>query len=397
MKTITIIKLFFVACYTILSTVYAQSPLENLTALTQAENLPKVYKQQTLADGFQSLYFDGATYQNKPTRIFAYYKTPQGSGPFPAIVLIHGGGGSAYKRWIQKWNDAGFAAISIAVEGQTGTLSGNKKSKWQKHDQGGPSRAAIYNDTEQAITDQWMYHATFATINAHNLLRSFANINPEKIGLSGISWGGVITSTVIGFDQRFAFAIPIYGSGFLDSMDNQYGKALKHNDTYKKVWEPALRIAKFEQPTFWLTGLEEKHFSLDAQANTYKLVNAEHFHSIQPTLKHSHNAGWTPKEPYLFAQAVINNKPLIYFYQQKTSADNVSIRVKEFNAITSASLYYTNDTGHTSQRTFQKLPVTIKPEASNILLSSALPTTATAWFFNIEKNGLIYSSEFSER
>jgi dienelactone hydrolase len=394
---ITFIKFLLVVCCNFFSTVYAQSLLEGFTALQYTEKPPNIYKKQLLVDGFESLYFDGARYRNKPTRIFAYYKAPQGTGPFPAMVLVHGGGGSAFKAWIQKWNDAGFAAISIAVEGQTGRLTGNKKPKWQKHEDGGPSRDAIYNDSDQPITDQWMYHATFATISAHNLLRSFDEINSEQIGLSGISWGGVITSTVIGFDQRFAFAIPIYGSGFLDSMANQYGKALKNNETYKNIWEPALRINRFANPTFWLTGLKEAHFSLDGQANTYKLLTVEHVQSIQPDLKHGHNAGWKPQEPYLFAQKVIKNNPLVSFYQQEKLKHTVSTKVTGVNDISSASLYYTNDKGHTSQRKWQKLTVAIDKEEANMLLTSFLPLTAKSWFFNIESNGLIYSSEFSER
>lgn len=380
-----------------LSPTFAQSPLDDITALTYSDKTPTIYKQQTLFDGFQSLYFDGAFYQGKQTRVFAYYKKPQGEGPFPAMVLVHGGGGSAYKKWINQWNDAGFAAISIAVEGQTGTLTGSKKPKWQKHDNAGPSRAAIYNDAHKPINEQWMYHAVSATIKAHNLLRSFTDINSDQIGLSGISWGGVITSTVMGFDQRFAFAIPIYGSGFLSTMDNQYGKALKSNDTYRTVWEPSLRIAKFDKPTFWLTGLKERHFSLDAQANTYKLLNAEHVHSIQPELKHGHPSGWAPKEPYVFAQSVVNKTPLVDFYQQKVIKGSVSIRVKTLTGASAASLYYTNDNGHTSQRKWQKSSVIIDTEETSILLTSSLPLTAKAWFFNIENNGLIYSSAFSER
>lgn len=397
LKIMTLFKFFIIASYTLLSTVFAQSSLEALTALPYADEAPKIYSQQVLADGFQSLYFDGARYHNKATRVFAYYKYPQGRGPFPAMVLVHGGGGSAYKTWIKKWNDAGFAAISIAVEGQTGTLTGKKNPKWQKHEHSGPSRNAIYKDSAQPITDQWMYHAAFATINAHNLLRSFTEINPNQIGLSGISWGGVITSTVMGFDDRFAFAIPIYGSGFLDGMDNQYAKALKDNETYKKIWEPGLRINQFNKPTFWLTGLKEAHFSLDGQAETYKLLTAENIQSIQPTLKHGHGAGWTPQEPYLFAQKVINNKALVNFNQQEMLVNSASIHVKGVNEITSAALYYTSDKGHTFQREWQKTSVSIKKKKDDSVLTATLPESATAWFFNIDVNGLIYSSKFSER
>jgi dienelactone hydrolase len=381
----------------------ANTVVDKLNDLSLNTNPPTVYQQQTLPDGFESLYYDGASYQDKSTRIFAYYKKPEGSGPFPAMVLVHGGGGSAYKAWIQQWNDAGFAAISIAVEGQTGTqINKSPPNKWLKHEWSGPRRPGIYNDADEPLTEQWMYHAATATINAHNLLRSFDDINQEQIGLSGISWGGVITSTVIGLDQRFAFAIPIYGCGFLDTMDNQYGKALKNNVSYREVWEPALRIAKFKKPTFWLTGLKENNFSLDAQANTYKLLTGQHLQSIQPTLRHSHPAGWAPKEPYFFAQAVINKQSLVTFYQHKRSKDTVSISIKNTTAkaannISSATLFYTNDIGHTLKREWQQLPVTVIAKDDEALLTSTLPVTATAWLFNTELDGLTYSSEFFEQ
>jgi len=375
--------------------------VENLNNLALSETPPIIHEQKNLEDGFQSFYFDGAFYQDKQTRIFSYYKAPKGKGPFPAVVLVHGGGGSAFKEWINKWNDAGFAAISIATEGQTGTLTGKKKPKWEKHKWAGPRRPGIYNDSDKPLPDQWMNQSVTATIQAHNLIRSFSEINKDQIGLSGISWGGVITSTVIGFDQRFAFAIPIYGCGFLDGMKNHYGKALANNASYKNVWEPALRINHFKAPTLWMTGLKENNFSLDAQAETYKLLSGRHYQSIQPKLRHSHKHGWTPKEPYEFARSVINNEPILYFYQQNVSNDSVTIKLNildnKSEDIEESTLYYTTDTGHTLERKWHQLSVTLKALGNSISLHASLPKEATAWVFNVKHQGLIYSSEFSER
>ncbi|MDO6489638.1 acetylxylan esterase [Colwellia sp. 6_MG-2023] len=385
----------------ILLPVKAVTVIDKLHSLALSDKAPIVYDQQTLNDGFQSLYFDGAMYQGKQTRIFAYYKAPKGKGPFPAVVLVHGGGGSAFKEWITQWNEAGFAAISIATEGQTGTLTGKKQPKWVKHEWGGPRRPGIYNDPNKPLNDQWMNQSVTAAIQAHNLIRSFDEINQEQIGLSGISWGGVITSTVIGFDQRFAFAIPIYGCGFLDNMKNKYGKALANNESYKNVWEPALRIHKFKNPTFWMTGLKENNFSLDAQANTYKLLPGKHYQSIQPKLKHSHKYGWAPKEPYIFGQAVINNKPTPYFYEPIISDSSASVKLSITNNkvsdIEEAILFYTVDTGHTLDRKWHQLAVTMEVLKNEVLLHSSLPKDATAWVFNINYMGLTYTSEFAER
>ncbi|MGJ8691497.1 MAG: alpha/beta hydrolase family protein [Thalassotalea sp.] len=385
------------------NSVFANEVLDTLDKLAISEQAPKIYSNKLLDDGFKEIYFEGATYEGKQTRIFSFYKAPKGQGPFPAMVLVHGGGGSAFKEWVQKWNDAGFAAISIATEGQTGTLSGQKQPKWVKNEWGGPRRPGIYNDPKKPTNDQWMNQSVTATIQAHNLLRSFDEVKKDQIGIAGISWGGVITSTVMGFDQRFSFAIPIYGCGFLDTMKNKYGKGLSRpsHSYYREIWEPALRIAKFNKPTLWMTGLKENNFSLDAQANTYKLLPEKHYQSIQPKLKHSHKSGWAPKEQYEFAQSVIDNLTIPYFYEPKHLKDAISVKVKHVNNVsekaqTTSTLYYTNDTGHTLDRVWQQMPVSIETSADHITLNSTLPKTATAWIFNIEHNGLIHSSEFFE-
>ena len=114
--------------------------------------------------------------------------------------LVHGGGGSAFKNWVQEWNARGYAAISIAVEGQTDNRVGKA---WQSHEWAGPKRNGIYHDSAESLQNQWMYHAVADTILANSLIRSIDGVDASRVGILGISWGGVITSTVIGIDDRF--------------------------------------------------------------------------------------------------------------------------------------------------------------------------------------------------
>src|SRR6185369_10065470 len=52
----------------------------------------------------QEVYYQGENYQGKPTRIFAYLGRPaEGNGPFPAMLLVHGGGGKAFRDWADHW------------------------------------------------------------------------------------------------------------------------------------------------------------------------------------------------------------------------------------------------------------------------------------------------------
>ncbi|WP_315854359.1 prolyl oligopeptidase family serine peptidase [Rubripirellula lacrimiformis] len=109
----------------------------------------------------------------------------------------------------------------------------------------------MYADSDQPIADQWMYHAVADTVLANSLLRSLPEVDADRVGVMGISWGGIITSTVMGIDNRFAFAIPTYGCGSLSDAGNQYGRALGDNPIYQQVWDPMVRMDKASMPSLW--------------------------------------------------------------------------------------------------------------------------------------------------
>ena len=169
--------------------------------------------------GVDAIYFEGLPWKGRSTRVFAWLGLPQNrGGKVPAIVLVHGGGGTAFREWVEKWTERGYAAISIAVEGQTDEaeqVPDGVRRSWKRHAWPGPKRDGIYADSSEPLRDQWMYHAVADTVLANSLLRSLPQVDVENVGLMGISWGGAITSTVIGIDSRFAFAIATYGCGHL--------------------------------------------------------------------------------------------------------------------------------------------------------------------------------------
>ena len=64
----------------------------DIAALSQT---PKVYESTTQEPGVRALYIQSVPWKGKPTRVFAYYGAPAGK-KLPAMVLIHGGGGTAF-------------------------------------------------------------------------------------------------------------------------------------------------------------------------------------------------------------------------------------------------------------------------------------------------------------
>ncbi|MFN9296691.1 MAG: hypothetical protein ACK6DZ_03155, partial [Acidobacteriota bacterium] len=55
---------------------------------------PRVTAAETGEPGVKALYYESVPWKGKPTRVFAYYGAPAGK-KLPAMVLIHGGGGTA--------------------------------------------------------------------------------------------------------------------------------------------------------------------------------------------------------------------------------------------------------------------------------------------------------------
>ena len=186
----------------------------NIRALSEP---PKVYPAQTAEPGVRAMYFEAVPWKGKPTRVFAYYGTPEGK-KLPAMVLIHGGGGTAFAEWVRLWNKRGYAAIAMDTVGTVPDKADDGKL-WapvrKRHEYGGPAGWGDFGSIDEPITDQWSYHAVAAAVLAHSLIRSFPEVDPKRIGVTGISWGGYLTSIVSGVDPRFRFAAPVYGCGFL--------------------------------------------------------------------------------------------------------------------------------------------------------------------------------------
>ena len=262
--------------------------VENLARLTDA---PTMHEADGFpeAGGIKAVYFDTLNWKGQPTKAFAWLGVPKNSsGKAPGIVLVHGGGGSAFQPWVRQWNDRGFAAISIAVEGQTSERTAANPKAWKRHESGGPARVGIYGDSSEPIADQWMYHAVADTVLANSLLRSLPGVDPEKIGIMGVSWGGVITSTVIGIDTRFAFGIATYGCGGLSKAGNQYGRALGNNLLYQQVWDPLLRLDRAKLPVLWFSWPQDQHFPLDCQAASYRKAPGPKMVALVPNMGHGH-------------------------------------------------------------------------------------------------------------
>lgn len=352
--------------------------------LEKLANAPNVHSAEGSAaesgeQNVRPIFFEGLPWEGKPTRVFAWLGIPdaesrEDGAKVPGVVLVHGGGGTAFIEWVKKWNEKGFAAISIAVEGQTDVRDSAGKS-WQRHEWAGPARNGTYGDSDQPLTDQWMYHAVADTILANSLLRSLPQVDANRVGVMGISWGGVITSTVIGIDNRFAFAIPTYGCGGLAKAQNQYGRALGQNTLYRDVWDPLVRMNDVTMPVLWLSWTGDQHFPLDLQSRCYNSAPGPHMVAFLPNMRHGHAPGRNPPDSYEFARSVVETGApwCRQLGVKREDAGRARVSFDSSKPIDKVTLVTTTDTGFTGLRTWNETEVGFKQNQSRVIVDVSLP------------------------
>ena len=373
--------------------------IESLGTLTQ---VPKMHlaKGSKATDNPKAIYFDALPYEGKNTRAYAWLGLPKKTvGKLPGVVLVHGGGGSAFKEWVERWNEQGFAAISIAVEGQTDSKvdSDEGKKVWQKHPWAGPNRAGIFGDSDQPLKDQWMYHAVSQTILANSLLRSLPEVDSSKVGLMGVSWGGIITSIVMGIDSRFAFAIPVYGCGYLNEADNHYKGALENNAIYLNGWEAGLRLGKAKIPALWFSWPGDKHFPMEILKKTYLRQAGPNMVSLVPGMGHGHRPAWSRPESYAFAREILESGRIgCKRLDSGILGQQAYARFQYQGTIDQATLVHSTETGFTGKRKWTQTPISLVQKGDIWRADWPLPQDTTGWFINVEMDGRIVSSEYHD-
>ncbi len=220
------------------------------------------------------------------------------------IVLVHGGGGTAYAYWVETWVKRGYAAIAMDNCGGF-PLELPEMGGWLRHGMSGPSGwDDSFATVDEPYRDQWTYHAVASVIRSHSLLRSFPEVDPERIGLTGISWGGYLTSCVIGVDDRFRFAVPVYGCGHLyeHSIWAPHLAEIGYNGSrWDALWDPRNFLSDATMPVLWCTGSNDFAYPLDSLQKSYDQLTTPLTLSVKINMPHGHPPAGDPPEITAFA------------------------------------------------------------------------------------------------
>ncbi len=256
---------------------------------------------------------------------------------------------------------------------------------WERHDLGGPPGWGGWNQTDQPREDQWTYHAVADAILAHSLLLSLPEVDASRTGLTGISWGGYLTCIVAGVDQRFKFAVPVYGCGFTNEHTfaaSVNGLGPERGARWMRWWDPSVYLPDASQPLCWVTGSNDFAYTFNALQKSYRLPKGPRTLCIRLRMPHGHgDAGEGPQEIFAFADSILQGGvPLPRLTGQGRDANQVWATFQSAGTITKAELNVTRDVGRWPDRKWEALPARVDASGR---VTAALPEGTTVYYLNV--------------
>jgi len=263
---------------------------EKLFATPEYELMPRMD-----TCGVKGVLIRGLEYKGEPAQFFAYYSLPEGADSLhkvPAMVLIHGGLGTAFWEWCKTWNEKGYAAIAMDTNGKLPMKHKNVYNGYHPWiildkginlDWGGLDRGL------RAPEEQWPYCAVSTVILAHSFLRSLPEVDADRIGVTGNSWGGFLTILTSAVDDRFVFSEPVYACGYLNECFDtkpieEYTPSEKK---WYELWDPALYIPEIKMPVSWAAGTNDFAFAFDPLQRSFDLVNTDLYKAVRLRMVHT--------------------------------------------------------------------------------------------------------------
>lgn len=382
----------------------------NLTELKKAPAMHWVSQTGPV----HSLLYTGENYKGHPTEVFAFYASPATLGEakpgtkFPGVVLIHGGGGTAFAEWAWLWAKRGYAAIAMDLSGsrpidpifdpKTGKPVFNqavKKETRTRLPDGGPDQGSAekFDSIGGDVSDDWPYHAAASVIRAHSLLRSFPEVDADNTAVTGISWGGYTTCLVASLDDRFKAAVPVYGCGFLyvgESVQKpSIDKLGDRREAWIKAYDPSSLLPHCHVPILFVNGSNDIHYPLDSYEKSFDAVPGRKQMRIQINMRHGHPPGWAPQEIGLFIDTFCRHgEPLPAPGKLAVEKGRVRLNYQSVVPLKSATLHYTTETGLRSKRTWKETPADITKE---VITCPQPPAEANTWFISLtdERDAMI--------
>lgn len=270
--------------------------------------------QEWKEDGIVTRYvvFKVGTFKGADARVAALYTFPAGMTKGPAFVWAHGGGQRAERERGTYFAKQGYATLDINWGGREIIEGIKKNTDWGKVDPSqGPqfypgahrkgSKLNLLPD-EHTIdpvvsprNGNW-FLLTYAGRRAITFLEQQPEVDPEKIGFTGYSMGGNITSYVA-IDERLKAVVPMVGgAGFITHdlpglpPENRARAYSDHAELFANTMESQSYYPHVRIPVLMLSASDDFHAVFD---DVYRCMNVlpHDLWRVSMKMHYSHSLG----------------------------------------------------------------------------------------------------------
>jgi dipeptidyl aminopeptidase/acylaminoacyl peptidase len=185
---------------------------------------------------------------------------------YPLLLSIHGGpnGQDAHAFFPQRQLFAarGYAVLSVNYRGSNG------RGK----------------DYQQAIFDDWGQKEVVDLLASVDEAVKQGIADPDRLGVGGWSYGGILTDYTIATTTRFKAAISGAGTGnplgfygvdqYIFQYDNELGPPWRNPETYLKLGYPLLHADRIKTPTLFMGGDQDFNVPLTGGEQMYQALRS---------------------------------------------------------------------------------------------------------------------------
>ena len=200
----------------------------------------------------------------KSVDIFAFFGYPKGAQGLPAFVWNQASMAQASTHFVEAGARRGYAVLCIDYPFQGYRSSGGYTLRGLEVGDD-PARAPLA-------------HAAIALLKGVTYLESRPEVDKDRIGMAGSSWGGFMTTLMVGLDARLKVGSCFFGTGNLQLGCSWFEGACTDPviaERWRTTIDPAWRLAKTKTPISWCTGTLDNYYWMPALMKTYEMAGGK--------------------------------------------------------------------------------------------------------------------------